>query len=120
LALAEPEANQVTVQFSGATMFAGLYRFLVVILIFASLALLEAGSSFRSKASPVRSRYLLLSAAYRKKIQEKIEAPFVVASAFPTSLFAKGAGGFGTVRNGMSGWLIPYGDPVFGSISLQL
>ncbi len=101
-------------------MFAGFGRVLLVILIFASLALLEAGSSFRSKASPVRSRYLLLSAAYRKKIQEKIEAPFVVASALPTSLFAMRVGSLDAAKNGMSGWLVPYGDPVFGSISLQL
>jgi hypothetical protein len=101
-------------------MFAAFGRVLVVILVLGSLTFHETGFSFRSKAAPVRKRCVLLSVTYRKKIQEKIEAPFVVASALPTSLFAKGAGGFGPVQNGMSGWLIPYGDPVFGSISLQL
>ena len=104
----------------GSTMFAGFGRVLVVILVLGSLTFHEARSSFRSNASPVRNRYVLLSVTYRKRIQEKIEAPFVFASGLPTSRFAREAGSFDPVKNGMSGWLIPYGDPVFGSISLQL
>jgi hypothetical protein len=120
MALAESEVNQVNLPVFGSTMFAGLGRILVVILVLGSLTFHESISSFRSNASPVRNRYVLLSVTYRKKIQEKIEAPFVVASALPTSLFAREAGRLAPAKNGMSGWLIPYGDPVFGSISLQL
>jgi hypothetical protein len=106
-------------------MFGGFSRVLVVVLVLGSMSLNVTGPSYRSKAGPVKKRCILLkrcvlqSAAYRKKIQEKIEAPFAVASALPASLFAVKAGGIDPKGNG-SGWLIPYGDPVFGSISLQL
>jgi hypothetical protein len=101
-------------------MLPGFGRVLMVILVLGSLTFHETGFSFRSKVAPVRKRCVLLSVTYRKRIQEKIEAPFVVATALPTSLFVRAAGRLDPAKNGMSGWLIPYGDPDFGSISLQL
>jgi hypothetical protein len=61
-----------------------------------------------------------MSETYRQKIQEKIEAPFVMASVLPISAFSMEVDSSDPLKNGTSGWLIPYGDPVFGSISLQL
>jgi hypothetical protein len=101
-------------------MFLGFGRVLIVVLILGSLPLQETRPSFRSKVNPVGHRYLPLSETYRQKIQEKIEASFVMASALSISPFSMDVDSTDPVKNGTSGWLIPYGDPVFGSISLQL
>ena len=101
-------------------MFLGFGRILIVVLVLGSLSLEATRFSFRCKTNPIRNRYIPLSATYRQKIQEKIEAPFVVARALPTSLFARAKGSLDPAKNGMSGWLVPHGDPVFGSVSLQL
>jgi hypothetical protein len=101
-------------------MFLGFGRVLIVFLALGTLSLEETRFSFQCKANLIRNRYLPLSVTYRQKILEKIEAPFVVSRTLSKSAFASEAGSLDLEKKGTSRWLVPYRDPIFGSVSLQL
>jgi hypothetical protein len=102
-------------------MFSRLGRVLLVGLLLASLAFSETRSSPIPLQSSSKTRYVLLAVAYRQQVQEKIDAPLLVTTILPTSLFSMWADMLGRLNGTvMSGWLVPSGDPVLGSVSLQI